>query len=504
MSIRTLLLIILITGAQSQELLPDIPVTSDLVNRSGGQAVREMKFFGDHTIDTNVVSNDKIRIIGGNLSVYGTVNGVITVVGGDVFLYNTARIRGKIIAIGGSIHTEEGTMITGSVIETNIKEGLIYREYEQDEILEGESAFEIEELSKHARFDWIFPDPEVFTYNRNEGLVIIPINPTWDHDGKSQYRLTLNLGYRFGQDMPVGQVGFERRFGLNRHLVLFMGAFNLTKTDDGYRLPQSENTAANIFARQDWYDRWYEQGAQAGFGIDISFLKLKMNWVSAEQDTFSVLDAWSLFHNNRPVRSNFLPFEPGPVKYIETTIALRSSRFHPFQTGIAGLVNITGYMDNGFTSSPLGDASRVFALAIINWEFSQGLVLRTRVIGGTTLGDLPGHRWFSVGGIGSVAAYPYKVQIGEEMLQANLALYFTPDFLDDGFALYTFLDVGEAWMKSKHTFGDLAHDQSGMIKSIGLGMSFDADENPGLGVTVATPLEGPNIIETTIRLNYPF
>ncbi|MFQ6604414.1 MAG: BamA/TamA family outer membrane protein [Fidelibacterota bacterium] len=506
MFIRILIGILFLSGIQGQKPDSGFPATNNTGPGTpiANQSVREMKFFGDHTIDAGVVSEDKIRIIGGNLFVYGTVDGVITVVGGDVFLYETALIRGKIIAIGGSIHTEEGATITGSVIETNIKEGLIYREYEQEETLEGETEFGVEALSKQAQFDWIFPDPDVLTYNRNEGLVLIPINPSWNYDGKSPYRLTLNLGYRFGQDMPVGQVGFERRFGMNRHLVLFLGAFHLTKTDDGYRLPQSENTAANIIARQDWYDRWYEKGAQAGFGIDISFLKLKINWVAAEQDTFSVIEAWSLFQNNRALRPNFSTFEPGPVKYIETTIALRTSRFHPFKTGFAGLVHITGYMDGGFIPNPLGDVSRIFALGILNWEFSPGLVLRTRLIGGTMIGDVPAFRRFSVGGLGSVAAYPYKVLTGEEMFQANIALYFTPDFLDESFTIYPFYDIGEAWLKTDHTFMDLRHDRHNMIQSVGLGISFNDDGDPNLGFTIATPLERFNTIDTTVRFNFPF
>ena len=93
---------------------------------------------------------------------------------------STAVVDGKIITIGGSIHTENGAQINGSVIETNLKEGLVYREYEQEEIVKGESDFSLDKRSERARSDWIFPDPNMIYLNRNEGFVLNPINETWD------------------------------------------------------------------------------------------------------------------------------------------------------------------------------------------------------------------------------------------------------------------------------------------------------------------------------------
>lgn len=471
-----------------------------------GQTTREMRLFGDYTIEANTVSNDKIRIIGGNLTVDGTVRGTITLIGGDVFLNGTAVVDGKIITIGGSIHTENGAQINGSVIETNLKEGLVYREYEQEEIVKGESDFSLDKRSERARSDWIFPDPQMIYLNRNEGFVLNPINETWDSRGRSPFRLLFNLGYRFGPHDLIGRIGFERGFGDNNNLIVFISAFKTPRTDDGYRLHRYENTIANIFARQDFYDRWDESGVSAGVGLDFSFLKLKMTWASVNQDTLPVIDMWSLFEKNRSLRPN-LNIIPGKTGYVETTIASRSKHFSPFRTGFAGMVNISSYYENGLDINPIGDNARIFGLGIINWEFSPGLVLRNRTIIGTSMGGIPIHRMFGVGGLGSVNAYPYKVQTGNQMVQSNLALYFTPEFLDHGFHIFTFLDIGHAWDKADYSLSEALDHYDMMIKSAGIGFNINSDHDDTdqeLGFTISKPIDGPDIIEIAVRIGFIF
>ncbi|MEE9189520.1 MAG: hypothetical protein V3U16_01970, partial [Candidatus Neomarinimicrobiota bacterium] len=134
--------------------------------------VNETKFFGDHTIDSNTVSINHIRIIGGSLSVYGTVSGVITVIGGDVYLYNTALVDGEIFAIGGRIHQVQGARISGKVVETNLKEGVVYRESVDEAEVFGETYFEVESNHYHTYHSWIHPETEWFNYNRHEGFVL--------------------------------------------------------------------------------------------------------------------------------------------------------------------------------------------------------------------------------------------------------------------------------------------------------------------------------------------
>ena len=73
---------------------------------------------------------------------------------------------------------------------------------------------------------------------------------------------------------------------------------------------------------------------------------------------------------------------------------------------------------------------RNLALMVFNWEFSEGLVFRSRLMVGSGGEALPSHRFFAVGGLGSVSAQRYKIQQGNQMAQLNMALFLTPRFTD--------------------------------------------------------------------------
>jgi len=62
----------------------------------------------------NFVSN--IVLISGDVTVNGSVDGDIVVVGGDIFVNSTGYVRGDAIAVGGHVKKEEGAKITGSSI----------------------------------------------------------------------------------------------------------------------------------------------------------------------------------------------------------------------------------------------------------------------------------------------------------------------------------------------------------------------------------------------------
>ena len=87
-------------------------------------------YFSDFHVDSNTVNNNEIIIIGGNLNVDGTINGKITIIGGDVYLGSTAVINGEILAIGGTITRHKSAIVKGKINQTNLKEGLLYKEIE--------------------------------------------------------------------------------------------------------------------------------------------------------------------------------------------------------------------------------------------------------------------------------------------------------------------------------------------------------------------------------------
>jgi hypothetical protein len=470
--------------------------------------VKETKFFGDHSIAVDSISIDKIRIIGGNLDVHGTVMGTITVIGGDAILHKTAVINGEIVAIGGSVHKEQGVTINGKVYETNLKEGLIYRETNQDSEIQGDTYFDSE--YNHYRYygSWIHPDVSWFDYNRHEGFVFTPINFYRSDYQYSNYRLNVTLGYRFGQKKPHGRLTFEKLLFPRDQLIIFGSVFRDSRTDDYFRLPKEENGLAALVGRQDFYDRWDEEGWSVGVGIDLAYVKLKLRYADVTQNSMDVLDIWSVFNRERALRPNSLDFETN-LSYTEVTIAYRTRTYHPFSTGFALMLQTEWFqsndLTNDITTDPEKTVSRTTSLAVLNWEFSHGILLRTRLVGGTSNNLLfTPHRLFGVGGLGSVSAHSYKHQIGEEMLQTNVELIFTPGFLDSEWILKLFADAGYSWFKSDHGFGSIFNKSDEFISAIGIGIGKGDHNEWDWGINIAKPTDGRNTIETTFRLNLNF
>jgi outer membrane protein assembly factor BamA len=110
-----------------------------------------------------------------------------------------------------------------------------------------------------------------------------------------------------------------------------------------------------------------------------------------------------------------------------------------------------------------------------------------------------------VGGLGSVAAQPYKLQQGNQMAQLNLALFLTPTFTDGDWLISFFVDGGRAWTESSWDTGWISNNPKLGISSAGIGFgNGDLDDDLDVMVNIAKPLDHDGPIETTFRFNFSF
>ena len=188
----------------------------------------------------------------------------------------------------------------------------------------------------------------------------------------------------------------------------------------------------------------------------------------------------------------------------------KSAHYSPLSTGLAV------FLQSEFIQAG-GDSSTVFkmdyekaiqrnlALIVFNWEFSEGLVFRSRLMIGSAGEALSPHRLFTVGGLGSVAAQPYKLQQGNQMAQLNLALFLTPTFTDGDWLISFFVDGGRAWTGSSWDTGWISDNPKLGISSAGIGFgNGDLDDDLDVMVNIAKPLDHDGPIETTFRFNFSF
>ncbi|MEC9049376.1 MAG: BamA/TamA family outer membrane protein [Candidatus Neomarinimicrobiota bacterium] len=479
---------------------------SSSLSDSSKFTTNEIRFYSDITIDSSEIITNNIRILGGGLTVYGTVESQITVIGGDVHILSSAIINGKIVAIGGDVQTDKDAQINGKIVEASLNQGLIYRETFTDSSVLGEKDFEISTFSQHQSDGWVHPKPTIFQYNRNEGLRFVPLNWNWDHRNESMIRLSFSLGYRFSSSEFIGRTTLESSLLKNRSATIFASGFKTVRTDDEFRLPEKENSWAGFFGRQDFYDRWDETGFEAGFGLDFSYLKVKGKFIRATQSEIPVdQDLWSLTNEGNVFRNNLFKDSTNiEIDYLEGVAAFRTASYSPLKTGFAILSEMD--MTLRKNDSILADPSlRLIHIAMANWEVAKGVVLRNRLILGMGSESLPIYRQFGIGGMGSVSAHGYKSQLGNHMAQINTELVFTEQFTDSWFMVKLFYDGGMAYNSNDLVdIGYISEHSDLLLQSAGIGFGWEDGDKLKMGFNFAKQLGSNSPIESTVRLNFNF
>jgi hypothetical protein len=477
---------------------------SSSLSDSSKFTTNEIRFYSDVTIDSSEIITNNIRILGGGLTVYGTVESQITIIGGDVHIFSSAVINGKIVAIGGDVQTDGGAQINGKIVEASMDQGLIYRETFTDSSASGEKNFGISTFSQHTSDGWVHPKPAIFEYNRNEGLRFVPFNWNWDHRNESLIRLSFSLGYRFSSSEFIGRTTLESSLLKNRFATIFASGFKTVRTDDEFRLPERENSWAGFVVRKDFYDRWDETGFETGFGFDFSYLKVKGKFVRATQSKIPVnQDLWSFTNESNALRNNLF-MDSTNIDYLEGVAAFRTASYSPLKTGLAILSEVDMTLKKN--DSTLADPSlRFIHIAMANWEVSKGVILRNRLILGMGSESLPIYRQFGIGGLGSVSAHSYKSQLGNHMAQINTELVFTEEFTDTWFMVKLFYDGGMAYNSPDlMDMKPIAEQSDTLLQSAGIGFGLDDGDRLKMGFNFAKQLGSNSPIESTVRFNFNF
>ena len=76
-----------------------------------------VKIGSSYAVDQDEVIDGDVVIIGGALTVEGTIAGDAAVIGGSMYLASTARIEGDAVVIGGILETEDGATVLGKIVE---------------------------------------------------------------------------------------------------------------------------------------------------------------------------------------------------------------------------------------------------------------------------------------------------------------------------------------------------------------------------------------------------
>ncbi|UCD38092.1 MAG: hypothetical protein JSW54_00990 [Fidelibacterota bacterium] len=491
----TSILLLLLAWLPAQEPADNNQTDAIEVNPSG-----ETKIFHDLHIPEGEVRSGAIRVVGGNLTVAGTVTDRITVLGGDVELLPTAKVEGTIVAIGGTITRSDQAEVTGQVLEVNRGKISLSRE-EADKIFDYDESrderiglrdrvddeWDTEEVTHDVRPSWrsysrrkVRPDFEVFKdvtlrYNRAEGLALyIPFNP--DTDDIPGFHVFGYVGRAFMPGTWYGRLGIGEYLFRGR-LGLLVEGHKEPHHDDGWRISSLENSLGAFLLHKDWHD-WYETEGYGGSLVlaQPGLAAFKVRYRDEEHRMMPSATSWDPSNQGRSLTPEFAYAINDTLRDIN--LRYQISLGHPagyFPRRIEGQI-VYAYTQTAPGSeddNTMFDYTREDITLEAFVPLHRRLGIRVNARTGTIKGDRYGlQHLVPLGGVGSVQGYGYKAIDPENhyaMINTTISLRNRKSLLSLSWHFGNTWDSGDRLLTGDY-FNDLTGDG---YHSIGLSVGDD-------------------------------
>ena len=375
------------------------------------------------TVNTNVV------VKGGDLTIYGCVNGDVLVVGGDLYIRDGAYVGGNIKVINGGVNKDDDAIVVGYIDKSSSKKEKSYREEEKN----------FRKSSTKLNANWVSEttnlDNFIFRYNRVEGLFLgAGSEKRYYWDDQRSYSLYGSIGYGFKSHSWRGNLGLSRQFTFDDGQLIEVEAegHSLTDTKDDWLISVHENTAAAILIHEDYRDYYRRDGYgfNVGYATQHDYItgQLKVGYLADEYRSMENQTEWSLFGGDKRFRPN-PAINDGKMRSVLTTAGFSTATttiYGPEGWSMLATVEIADKNLGGlFTFNRyIADIRRYQPLGRYD-NFN----VRVRV--GTSEGALPLQKAYEMGGLGTVQGFPFKGEMGNRMILMNAELIVNGDFLGD-------------------------------------------------------------------------
>ncbi len=320
-------------------------------------------------------------------------------------------------------------------------------------------------------------------YNRVEGVVLGYRKMPLEWDSYERSTIYGNIGYAFALDRFVYELGAETRtktYASESGIDLKIGASyrKATVTNDAWKVGYSENTLAAFFVNYDYFDYFQVEGWNA-YGILrlAPELQVSAGYRSEKYSSLETNVGWSLFGGDH--------FRPNPQldslreDMRSVVVAVEGGRVQdlfrlPTGAAFRGEAEIGDGLGGDFSFRRYFGDIRVYI------PTSRQSSLALRGVAGAATGEVPLQKGFTLGGVGSVRAYPHNAFYGTRILAGNAELSVLQDWLFDDWMVSGFVDAG--WTNGA---GSNEFDAANVFTSAGVGIGL-ADR--ALRFEVAWPL----------------
>jgi hypothetical protein len=426
-------------------------------------------FSGDKVIEESDTINGDVVVKGGDLIVYGTINGSAKVVGGELRVKRTGKITGNARVVDGVIVKEPGAIIEGYEDKTNS----ITASYRTPgkRFKKRENAFDVPWSYGQSSLDNFIP-----RYNRVEGLFLgVGSEKKYYWSGERTWNAYGSIGWGFKSHTWRGNLGLSRQFAYptddgSRLFEVGVEGHSLTDTKDQWIIGQLENSLAAFLIHEDFRDYFERNGGSvyAAYYSNVGFYKteLRASYISDRYDSLTNKANWALFGGDKSFRPN-PAVQPGPMRSVALAAGL--STITKTYNGSEGW---SFYATSEIAKKSLGGDFDYDQYTLDIRRFQplgryDNFNIRMRV--GTAGGPLPQQKIYEIGGLGTLNAFPFKSEIGNRMVLFNAEYIVDGNFLEE-------LDFWPTWIL--HSFNFILLTDAGFTRPMAVNDSpFDGFDN---------------------------
>lgn len=295
----------------------------------------------------------------------------------------------------------------------------------------------------------------MFRYNHAEGLFIGTPKADPLLRFTSDYWLLYpygDIGYGFKSKKMRYTIGIAKPF-YNKKFILGVEQYNITDSDDYWRIGAFENSIAAFLLRKDFLDVFLRDGKRVYFDNSVKNTFIRLEY---RADTFTSMPMktdWSVFGRNEELRLN-PPITEGDARsiHIQAIYEKKKSASNPSSSSqgapkkkggnvgiLYGDTTGLGIFDSivkvHFNAEYSGgrQLGGDFNYARYTIEFLRFIPLAhgdnftIRMLFGTSSGSLPIQKTFYLGGIGTLRGMRYKEFSGSGMFFTTAEYLFEPD-----------------------------------------------------------------------------
>lgn len=262
-----------------------------------------------------------------------------------------------------------------------------------------------------------------FRYNRVEGAYLgFSIDERLRWGSRKDLRGFGSLGYSFGREEAQYSFGVERFFGYSRKLIFGVSYHKLIDSEDKWRVGDMENTVSALFAGFDHLDYFESQGIQVYTIVRLGdWVEQTLAYQDHEYKALQNVTRYSMFGKKSTFREN-PTFDEGRAQAI-----IFGTSFNKRERALTPLFMMSGdilvELSDASTVKTDYDFRRYQAEIRTAFRIDHTALLQNRFRAGAITGNSPDFKEFSLGGISTLRARPYKYLTGTHMMLFNSELH---------------------------------------------------------------------------------